>query len=146
MASYDGDEINESQLLELARVLHRVWEESGDTGVTLHNILLQNNVKNPPASKEFCANLKTISKKCNGKCSICLLEFKSSELIKELPECSHYYHADCILRWLGQTNTCPICRHEYQTDDVEYEEKRRLELKKKDKEERMEDLHNSMFS
>lgn len=148
MASYNVDEFDEHYLLELARVLHRMWEESGGTGtegLMFQNLLVQNKAKNPPASKQFLCNLKAVSK-CNGKCSICLGEFQRSQLVKELPECGHYYHADCIIRWLEQTNTCPMCRCEYPTDDVEYEEKRRLKLKEKDKEERMEDLHNSMFS
>lgn len=147
MASHHiDDDDGLDDLLEIAQMLHRLWEENSENGGLIsQNFLVQNKAKNPPASKHFLANLQTVTK-CNEKCSICLLEFNSSQLLKKLPDCEHFYHADCIIRWLEQTNTCPICRHEYPTDDVDYEELRRLKLKEKDREERIEDLHNSMFS
>ena len=142
MASRDA--VNESYLIDLARLLHTMWQETGEM-LDFENVLVENRAKNPPASKDFLSNLKSVDK-CGESCSICLGEFSSSDLIKELPKCWHYFHADCILPWLANTNTCPVCRHEYPTDDVEYEEKRRLKLKENDRVERTEDLHNSMFS
>jgi len=58
-----------------------------------------------------------------GKCAVCKDEFSlHSEAIK-LP-CKHYFHHDCIYPWLGMHNTCPLCRHELPTLDIDYEESR----------------------
>ena len=144
MASHQ-DTNNSSYLIDLARLLHTMWQETGEM-LDFGDVLVENKAKNPPASKDFIANLRAVTK-CGGEtCSICLGEFTAGDLVKELPKCWHYFHADCILPWLANTNTCPMCRQEYPTDDVEYEEKRRIKLKEEDRVERTEDLHNSMFS
>jgi len=47
-------------------------------------------------------------------CPICLEEFaeESSSNAKELPECGHYFHYNCIKEWLLINNCCPSCRRE----------------------------------
>lgn len=137
--SYEGAA---DHLLELARLLQ---ELISDNNLSEINGMFQQKVKNPPAAKDFLANLKT-TKKDSDQCPVCLLSFNSRSLVKELPKCKHCFHADCIIPWLEKTNTCPLCRNEFPTDDFEYEEQRRLKEKEADKEERLEDLHNSMFS
>jgi len=138
MASHS--EQDPDYLLQLARLFQTLANEQAFEDV------IPARAKNPPASKHFVASLHTISKEENEACSICLAKYESKELIKELPKCKYYFHADCILPWLHNTNTCPMCRHEYPTDDFEYEEKRRLKEKENEREEMLEDLHNSMFS
>ncbi|CAI9276789.1 unnamed protein product [Lactuca saligna] len=51
---------------------------------------------------------------------VCKDEISIEEKVTELP-CRHHYHGDCILPWLNIRNTCPVCRFELPTDDVEYE-------------------------
>jgi E3 ubiquitin-protein ligase DOA10 len=78
------------------------------------------------------------------KCSVCLApndDLDGSEIYLTLP-CKHDFHKECILPWLDRTNSCPLCRTEMKTDDVEYEEKKKS---KQRKEENLEALHNSMF-
>lgn len=137
------NELDENHLLELARLLQNLITESNTNAI--NGIFRQNRIQNPPASKDFLANLNTVTK-IKENCPVCLLTFDTSVIVKELPNCGHFFHAECIIPWLEKTNTCPMCRHEYPTDDVEYEEERRLKESEKDKEERLEDLHNSMFS
>jgi hypothetical protein len=40
------------------------------------------------------------------ECAICLDEM---QLVTSL-SCRHMFHTDCILEWLRQKNTCPVCR------------------------------------
>ncbi|RQO94043.1 hypothetical protein POPTR_008G019000v4 [Populus trichocarpa] len=44
-------------------------------------------------------------------CSICLQDYKDSDLLRLLPECGHLFHAQCIDLWLKLHPTCPICRN-----------------------------------
>lgn len=44
-------------------------------------------------------------------CSICLAEYLPKETLRIIPECNHYFHADCIDEWLKMNSTCPLCRN-----------------------------------
>ncbi|OWM65388.1 putative RING-H2 finger protein ATL50 [Punica granatum] len=46
----------------------------------------------------------------NADCAVCLESFKGSEKCRLLPDCGHYFHAQCIDSWLLKTPICPICR------------------------------------
>ncbi|KAI9121973.1 hypothetical protein K1719_006662 [Acacia pycnantha] len=43
-------------------------------------------------------------------CSICLGEYKSRDMLRELPDCGHIFHLKCIDPWLRLHPTCPLCR------------------------------------
>ena len=46
-----------------------------------------------------------------GKCIICLEEFSLSPKAKLIQmDCSHEYHQSCLVSWLENQKTCPICR------------------------------------
>lgn len=76
---------------------------------------------------------------------MCLKNHSLSDIVTEMP-CKHRYHAACILPWLAQTNSCPLCRHELPTDDEDYEAYRKEKKRAKEREADIECLHNSMFS
>lgn len=83
---------------------------------------------NPPASKAFIAALcgQPVT---NGEvvtCSVCL-----DECVAETTRltCNHAFHSTCIVPWLSLHNTCPCCRVEFVTDDVDYEDGKRAALK-----------------
>lgn len=86
-------------------------------------------VSRPPASVSVVQNLPSVivtkqDIEDNGAlCAVCKDEFSVEEQAKQLP-CSHYYHGECIIPWLGIRNTCPVCRYELPTDDADYERRR----------------------
>lgn len=69
----------------------------------------------------------------------------SSDIEIILMPCGHSYHGSCLLPWLEKTNSCAVCRFELSTDNKEYEEHKKRKLEEKQRKERVEDLHNSMF-
>lgn len=84
----------------------------------------------PPASKRVVEDLPVVEitseELSNGNivCAICKDVVVVEEKVNRLP-CRHYYHGECIIPWLGIRNTCPVCRYELPTDDLEYERNRR---------------------
>ncbi|KAD2393328.1 hypothetical protein E3N88_40305 [Mikania micrantha] len=85
----------------------------------------------PPAASSAVEALPTVEVKATDieVCAICKdkLSNNEEEIVKQLP-CGHMYHEDCIVPWLGSRNTCPVCRYELPTDDLEYEEDRMKRL------------------
>ncbi|PSR96583.1 E3 ubiquitin-protein like [Actinidia chinensis var. chinensis] len=83
----------------------------------------------PPASKTVLENLPSVIltqedvENDNALCAVCKDGIIVGEQAKQLP-CSHRYHGDCIVPWLGIRNTCPVCRYELPTDDPDYERRR----------------------
>lgn len=54
---------------------------------------------------------------------MCFESYNPEDNLYRLP-CKHSFHSDCILPWLDKHNTCPSCRAELPTDDLEYENRR----------------------
>ncbi|KAG2325635.1 hypothetical protein Bca4012_040134 [Brassica carinata] len=71
----------------------------------------------PPAAKSSIDALPTIKitqkhlKSSDSHCPVCKEEFELKSEAKLMP-CKHVYHSDCIVPWLVQHNTCPVCRKE----------------------------------
>ncbi|XP_071713959.1 uncharacterized protein [Rutidosis leptorrhynchoides] len=83
----------------------------------------------PPASISFVNNLDlvVINEKdhCGLSCAICKDSLIVGTVVNRLP-CLHLYHPSCIKPWLSARNSCPLCRFELPTDDVEYENRKRV--------------------
>ncbi|GMI73517.1 hypothetical protein HRI_001021000 [Hibiscus trionum] len=50
-----------------------------------------------------------------GNCMICLEELEVGYEASRMP-CCHFFHGDCIEKWLKQSHYCPICRFEMPTN------------------------------
>ncbi|PWA43046.1 zinc finger, RING/FYVE/PHD-type [Artemisia annua] len=78
----------------------------------------------PPAALSFVNNLELVvvnNADHNGlACAICKDLLTVENMVNRLP-CLHLYHPSCIKPWLSNRNTCPLCRFEVPTDDVDYE-------------------------
>ncbi len=44
-------------------------------------------------------------------CSICLADYKDTDVLRFLPYCGHLFHLKCVDSWLRLNATCPICRN-----------------------------------
>ncbi|XP_040991596.1 RING-H2 finger protein ATL70-like [Juglans microcarpa x Juglans regia] len=42
-------------------------------------------------------------------CSICLADYRDTDLLRLLPDCGHLFHRKCVDPWLRLHPTCPIC-------------------------------------
>ncbi|XP_027364633.1 RING-H2 finger protein ATL70-like [Abrus precatorius] len=50
------------------------------------------------------------SSSCSSSCSICLMDYKETDLLRVIPGCGHLFHANCVDPWLRINFTCPVCR------------------------------------
>ncbi|KAL7592324.1 hypothetical protein Lser_V15G32720 [Lactuca serriola] len=50
-------------------------------------------------------------------CAVCKDQFVIDDETKQLP-CKHMYHPDCILPWLSNHNSCPVCRFQLPREPV----------------------------
>ncbi|CAI9552470.1 unnamed protein product, partial [Staurois parvus] len=90
------------------------WGANGlDTIIT--QLLNQfENTGPPPADNEKIQALPTIqiTEEHVGsglECPVCKEDYTVGESVRQLP-CNHLFHNDCIIPWLEQHDTCPVCR------------------------------------
>ncbi|XP_028121437.1 E3 ubiquitin-protein ligase At1g63170-like isoform X1 [Camellia sinensis] len=50
-------------------------------------------------------------------CCICLARYADDDELRELP-CSHFFHTECIDKWLKINATCPLCKFEIGDSNV----------------------------
>uniref|UniRef100_A0A7N0VMX2 RING-type E3 ubiquitin transferase n=1 Tax=Kalanchoe fedtschenkoi TaxID=63787 RepID=A0A7N0VMX2_KALFE len=46
------------------------------------------------------------------ECSVCLSSLEDEEVVRQLPNCSHAFHVECIDKWFEFNSSCPLCRTE----------------------------------
>ncbi|CAN1297357.1 Probable E3 ubiquitin-protein ligase RHC1A [Linum perenne] len=69
-----------------------------------------------PASRSSIDALPTIKiaqrhLRSDSHCPVCKDQFEAGSEARQMP-CNHMYHSDCIVPWLEQHNSCPVCRQE----------------------------------
>jgi hypothetical protein len=49
----------------------------------------------------------------NGQemCAICRVNFEENDIVRKINHCGHMYHLNCIDNWFQEHTTCPVCRH-----------------------------------
>lgn len=70
----------------------------------------------PPASRVSIDAMPTIKianrhLRSDSHCPVCKDKFELGSEARQMP-CNHLYHTDCIVPWLVQHNSCPVCRQE----------------------------------
>lgn len=69
----------------------------------------------PPASEAAIEKLqkKKLDREMMGdgkaECTICIDDIQLGDEVTVLP-CKHWFHGECVILWLKEHNTCPICR------------------------------------
>lgn len=63
----------------------------------------------------------------NDECTICFDKMSVGDAAMRIP-CGHLFHEDCVRKWLESSNMCPVCRYELPTDDVAFENDRRVRM------------------
>ena len=103
----------------------------------INQIMMNDNNRygNPPASVSAIDKLQ----KCNitekklkefgfeNSCPVCKDEFILNEECLLMP-CEHHFHKDCLIPWLKERNSCPVCRYELPTDDEDFERRKKERL------------------
>lgn len=70
----------------------------------------------PPAARSSIDAMPTIKitqrhLRSDSHCPVCKEKFELGSEARQMP-CNHIYHSDCIVPWLVQHNSCPVCRVE----------------------------------
>ncbi|BFF90650.1 E3 ubiquitin-protein ligase RZF1-like [Drosophila madeirensis] len=53
------------------------------------------------------------------ECSVCKESLQADEILKSMP-CKHEFHKHCLIRWLKEARTCPLCRCNLQGRQLVY--------------------------
>ncbi|XP_051130071.1 putative RING-H2 finger protein ATL21A isoform X2 [Andrographis paniculata] len=53
---------------------------------------------------------RRLPKPTHTTCPICLSDYEPKDVLRSIPECSHYFHANCVDEWLKLNGSCPVCR------------------------------------
>jgi len=85
-----------------------------DLGLTYEDLVALENVPrgvkcldNLPISKYEGQELPS----SQTTCAVCMQDFEQDEELRSL-HCSHYFHKECIDKWLAVGTNCPVCKGE----------------------------------
>ena len=71
--------------------------------------------------EETDSETETLDVKDRDCCSICSDDFENNSIITKLPTCRHFFHKNCIKRWLTECkNKCPLCNTNVSVNPVYY--------------------------
>ncbi|XP_059651780.1 E3 ubiquitin-protein ligase RING1-like [Cornus florida] len=115
----------------LRRLIQHLTNSESDDAATAATAAATTTRYHSPASKSAVESIPSIKITASLLdldpvilCAVCKDQFVVDVEAKQLP-CKHMYHSDCILPWLAQHNSCPVCRFELPTENEDSREKRR---------------------
>ena len=94
------------------RILAHVSEESNRALQGNIQIFQEYNKALKLYNRILGSDLKTEENKDeeSGDCSICLCELECGQKVIKWTKCLHLFHDHCILDWVPEKSTCPLCR------------------------------------
>lgn len=90
------------------------WGANGLDAIITQLLNQFENTGPPPADVDKITSLPTVQvteehvAQCL-ECPVCKEDYSVGENVRQLP-CNHMFHNDCIIPWLEQHDTCPVCR------------------------------------
>ncbi|XP_072294949.1 E3 ubiquitin-protein ligase RNF126-like [Eucyclogobius newberryi] len=90
------------------------WGANGLDAIITQLLNQFENTGPPPADGDRIRSLPTIQITAEHvasglECPVCKEDYSVGENVRQLP-CSHMFHNNCIIPWLEQHDTCPVCR------------------------------------
>ncbi|ELR58520.1 RING finger protein 126, partial [Bos mutus] len=90
------------------------WGANGLDAIITQLLNQFENTGPPPADKEKIQALPTVpvTEEHVGsglECPVCKDDYGLGEHVRQLP-CNHLFHDGCIVPWLEQHDSCPVCR------------------------------------
>lgn len=97
-------------LLEhLIQNLEREQQPRGMSQEAIDSSTLTNTLERLPVSMGERSTCRT-EESTQCQCMVCLENLSEGDELRTLP-CFHRFHRECIDTWLGQSITCPVCKH-----------------------------------
>ncbi|XP_030228245.1 E3 ubiquitin-protein ligase RNF126 [Gadus morhua] len=90
------------------------WGANGLDAIITQLLNQFENTGPPPADIDKIKSLPTVQVTeehvaLSLECPVCKEDYSVGENVRQLP-CNHMFHNDCIIPWLEQHDTCPVCR------------------------------------
>ncbi|KAI3907155.1 hypothetical protein MKW92_034395 [Papaver armeniacum] len=97
-----------------------VQEEDDMIDAAVTESMEEDNGRRTRATKSFIGGLKKEEYRHNNgdnsdssttttSCAVCLERITDGSEISKMP-CSHMFHYGCLVTWLDESNSCPVCR------------------------------------
>lgn len=75
--------------------------------------MVRNDTEDPAHLQGFSDDSGIVGQAIDGRCLICLSDFEADQECRQLNNCRHMFHRECIDQWLTTgRNSCPLCRSE----------------------------------
>lgn len=105
---HQGPNPNSSDGVVLPRIIFVAEDENGNDENAI--VGLDPAVINSYPKSQFYKSSSDLATS-ESLCSICLCEYRDSEMLRTMPDCRHSFHLLCLDAWLKLNGSCPVCRN-----------------------------------